>query len=262
MGSLSNKVAFITGSASGIGKAIAECYAKEGAKVAIADLKLEQAEAVAKEIAETYHTQAIGVAVDVSDKDHVYAAIDQTVKELGSLDIVNANAGIQIIKSIVDFDYAEFKKLVDIHLGGSFLTAQAGMKQMIQRKIPGRIIITGSVHSFEASLNKSAYVSAKHGLLGLTRAIAKEGAPYGITANLIAPGFVYTHLVEKQIPEQAQTLGITPEEVVNNIMLGQTVDKKFTTVEDVALASLFFASFPSTALSGQSLIISHGWFMS
>jgi 3-hydroxybutyrate dehydrogenase len=119
----------------------------------------------------------------------------------------------------------------------------------------------GSVHSKEASPLKSAYVTAKHGLLGLARVISKEGALHGVRANVICPGFIKTPLVEKQIPEQAKTLGISEEEVVNRIMLGGTVDKEFTTVEDVAEVALLFASFPTNALTGQSLVVSHGWFM-
>jgi len=125
----------------------------------------------------------------------------------------------------------------------------------------GSVILMGSVHSKEASPLKSAYVTAKHGLLGLARVIAKEGAEHGVRANVICPGFVKTPLVEKQIPEQAKDLGITEEEVINDIMLGGTVDKEFTTVEDVAEIAHVFAAFPTNALTGQSMIVSHGWFM-
>lgn len=258
---LTNKVGLITGGASGIGRGIAECYANAGASIAIADLDPDAAKSVASEIEKTYRVKAMGMGADVSKEDDVYRAIDETVKNLGSIDVVNANAGIQIIKPFVDFDYSSWRKIIDIHIGGSFLTAQAAMRQMIKSKTPGRIIVTGSVHSFEASLNKSAYVTAKHGLLGMVRAIAKEGAIYGIAANLIAPGFVKTPLVAKQIPEQAKALGISEEDVVKKIMLGDTFDGEFTTIEEVADASLFFASRPTCACSGQSLIISHGWHM-
>ncbi len=258
---LDGKVAFITGAASGIGKGIAECYAAAGANVVIADLNLEAAKTVAQEIAQTYGVKTLSAPVDVTDENAVNKAIDETVSVMGRIDIVNANAGIQIIQPFVDFDYRVWKKIMDIHVGGSFLTARAAMKHMINAGTPGRIIVTGSVHSFEASKDKAAYVTAKHGLLGMVRAIAKEGAAHNITANLIAPGFVKTPLVEKQIPEQAKSLGISEEEVVKKIMLGDTIDGMFTTIEDVARVSLFFASHPNNALSGQSLIISHGWHM-
>jgi len=132
---------------------------------------------------------------------------------------------------------------------------------MYQSGRGGSIIYIGSVHSKEASVLKAPYVAAKHGLLGLCRVVAKEGAKYGVRANVICPGFVRTPLVEKQIPEQAQALGISEAEVIKNVMLKETVDGEFTTVEDVAETAVFFAAFPSNALTGQSLIVSHGWFM-
>jgi 3-hydroxybutyrate dehydrogenase len=125
----------------------------------------------------------------------------------------------------------------------------------------GSIIFMGSVHSKEASPLKSAYVTAKHGLLGLARVLAKEGAAHGVRANVICPGFVRTPLVEKQIPEQAKSLGISEKDVIEKIMLGETVDKEFTTIEDVAEIALLFAAFPTNALTGQSLVVSHGWYM-
>jgi 3-hydroxybutyrate dehydrogenase len=125
----------------------------------------------------------------------------------------------------------------------------------------GVVIYMGSVHSHEASPLKSAYVTAKHGLLGLARVLAKEGGKHGVRANVVCPGFVRTPLVEKQIPEQAKTLGISEEEVVKKVMLGQTVDGIFTTVEDVAQTVKFLCEFPSNALTGQSVVVSHGWYM-
>jgi 3-hydroxybutyrate dehydrogenase len=135
------------------------------------------------------------------------------------------------------------------------------MRQMCNQAEGGSIIYMGSVHSKEGSLLKAPYVAAKHGLIGLAKVVAKEGASHGIRANVICPGFVRTPLVEKQIPEQARELGISEKEVVKNIMLKETVDGTFTTVDDVAEAALFFATFPSNALTGQSLVVSHGWFM-
>jgi 3-hydroxybutyrate dehydrogenase len=125
----------------------------------------------------------------------------------------------------------------------------------------GSVIYMGSVHSKEASPLKAPYVAAKHGLIGLAKVVAKEGAKHGVRANVICPGFVRTPLVDKQIPEQARDLGITEEQVVKDVMLKETVDGEFTTVQDVAEAALFFAAFPSNALTGQSIVVSHGWFM-
>ena len=148
-----------------------------------------------------------------------------------------------------------------IHLDGAFLTTRAALRHMYAQKQGGSIIYIGSVHSKLASLLKAPYVTAKHGLLGLCRVVAKEGAPHGVRANVICPGFVRTPLVEKQIPEQARTLGISEDDVIKKVMLKDTVDGEFTTIEDVAKATVFLASFETNALTGQSLIVSHGWCM-
>jgi 3-hydroxybutyrate dehydrogenase len=125
----------------------------------------------------------------------------------------------------------------------------------------GSVVYMGSVHSKEASVLKAPYVTAKHGLIGLAKVVAKEGAAHGVRANVVCPGFVRTPLVDKQIPEQAKALGITEQQVIKDVMLKETVDGEFTTVEDVAAAVLFFAGFETNALTGQSLVVSHGWFM-
>jgi 3-hydroxybutyrate dehydrogenase len=179
----------------------------------------------------------------------------------GAVDILVSNAGIQIVHPIEDYSYDDRKKMLAVHLDGAFLATRACVRHMYKGNRGGSIIYIGSVHSKEASLLKSAYVTAKHGLMGLTKVMAKEGAKHNVRANLIAPGFVRTPLVDKQIPEQAKELGITEEEVIRNVMLKETVDGEFTTVQDVAEVALFFASFPSKALTGQSLIVSHGWIM-
>ena len=257
---LNDKVAFVTGAASGIGREIALTYAREGAKVAIADLNKEAAEATAAEIGKA-GGKAIGVAVDVTDEAQVNAAVDATIQALGGVDILVSNAGIQIVHPLVEFEFGDWKKMLAIHLDGAFLTTRACMKQMIKSGRGGSIIYMGSVHSKEASLLKAPYVTAKHGLIGLCKAVAKEGAKNNIRANVICPGFVRTPLVDKQIPEQARTLGISEQEVISNVMLKETVDGEFTTTDDVARIALLFASFPSNALTGQSLVVSHGWFM-
>ena len=257
---LEGKVAFITGAASGIGREIANEFARQGAKIAIADLNKLAAEAAAAEIGKT-GAKAIGVAVDVTDEAQVGAAVQATLKAYGNIDILISNAGIQIVHPIEDFAFADWKKLLAIHLDGAFLTTRACFRQMIASKKGGSIIYMGSVHSKEASVLKSPYVTAKHGLIGLAKTVAKEGAPHNIRANVICPGFVRTPLVEKQIPEQAKALGISENDVIKNVMLKETVDGEFTTTADVAQVALLFASFPSNALTGQSLVVSHGWFM-
>ena len=151
--------------------------------------------------------------------------------------------------------------MLAIHLDGAFLTTKAVLPHMYQGDRGGVVIYTGSVHSHEASPLKSAYVTAKHGLLGLARVLAKEGGKHGVRSHVVCPGFVRTPLVEKQIPEQAKELGISEGDVVKKVMLGQTVDGIFTTVEDVAQTVKFLCEFPSAALTGQSIVVSHGWYM-
>jgi 3-hydroxybutyrate dehydrogenase len=257
---LKDKSAIVTGAASGIGKDIALVYAREGAKIAIADLNLDAAEATAKEIRAS-GGKAIGVAMDVTDEKAVNDGVAAVVKAFGGVDILVSNAGIQIVHPLEEFSYAEWKKLIAIHVDGAFLTTRACLPHMYGSGRGGSIIYMGSVHSKEASVLKAPYVTAKHGLIGLAKTIAKEGAAHGVRANVICPGFVRTPLVEKQIPEQAKTLGISEDDVVKKVMLKETVDGEFTTVEDVAEVALFFAAFPSNALTGQSLVVSHGWFM-
>lgn len=257
---LNNKIAIITGAGRGIGAAIAKRYVQAGASVAIADLHLDGAKATAKELTAIGPGRAMGIEMDVVSEEAVNAGVGAVVKEWGGVDVLVSNAGIQIVHPIEEFPFAEWKKLLAIHLDGAFLTTKACLPHMY-RAGGGSVIYMGSVHSKEASPLKSAYVTAKHGLLGLARVVAKEGAAHGVRANVICPGFVKTRLVEKQIPEQAKTLGISEKEVVERVMLGGTVDKEFTTVEDVAEVAFLFAAFPTNALTGQSLIASHGWCM-
>jgi len=257
---LEGKSAIVTGAASGIGKEIARTYAREGAKVAIADLNLDAANAAATEI-RAAGGQAIGVAMDVTNEDEVNTGIAAVVAAFGGVDILVSNAGIQIVHRLEEFTYADWKKMMAIHVDGAFLTTRACLPHMYKSGRGGSVIYMGSVHSKEASLLKAPYVTAKHGLIGLAKVVAKEGAKYGVRANVICPGFVRTPLVDKQIPEQAKTLGITEDQVIKNVMLKETVDGEFTTVADVAETALFFAAFPSNALTGQSLVVSHGWYM-
>jgi 3-hydroxybutyrate dehydrogenase len=257
---LKNKVAVVTGAASGIGKAIANTFLREGAMVAIADINLDAADATAKQLDSTGH-RCISIAMDVTNEQQVDDGIGQAVAVFGKLDILVSNAGIQIVAPIDQFEFAQWKQLLAVHLDGAFLTTRAALRHMYRQGTGGCILYMGSVHSKEASKLKAPYVAAKHGLEGLARVVAKEGAEHNVRCNVICPGFVRTPLVEKQIPEQAKELGISEQEVIRNVMLRQTVDGEFTTVEDVAETALFFAAFESNALTGQSLVVSHGWFM-
>jgi 3-hydroxybutyrate dehydrogenase len=259
MPKLQDQVAIVTGAASGIGRGIAHLLAREGAAVVIADLALAAAEATAAEFA-AEGLRAMAVAMDVSDEAQVEAGVAATLAAYGRVDILVSNAGIQIVHPVHEFPFAQWKKMLAIHLDGAFLTTKACLAPMYAAG-RGSIIYIGSVHSKEASVLKAPYVTAKHGLLGLAKVVAKEGAKHGVRANTVCPGFVRTPLVEKQIPEQAKALGLTEAQVIRDVMLKETVDGEFTTVEDVAEAVLFFAASGTNALTGQSLIVSHGWCM-
>ena len=224
---LQDKVAIVTGAARGIGKEIAKTFVREGARV----------------------------VMDVTNEQQVEAGVARTVEQFGKIDVLVSNAGIQIVAPLDEFKFADWKKLLSVHLDGAFLTTRAVLQRMYKQGTGGSIIYMGSVHSKEASLLKAPYVTAKHGLIGLAKVVAKEGAKHGVRANVICPGFVRTPLVDKQIPEQAKELGI------KKVMLKDTVDGQFTTVQDVAETAVFFAGFESNALTGQSLVVSHGWFM-
>ena len=257
---MKDKVAIVTGAASGIGLEIARAYAREGARIAIADLKQDAAEAAAKEI-KSAGGQAIAVAMDVTNEAQVDAGVEATVKALGGVDVLVSNAGIQIISPVQDLSLADWRKMLAIHLDGAFLTTRACLRHMYKSGRGGSIIYMGSVHSKEASPLKAPYVTAKHGLIGLCKTVAKEGAKYNVRANVICPGFVRTPLVDKQIPEQAKELGISEADVIKKVMLKETVDGEFTTTADVAECAVLFGSFATNALTGQSIVVSHGWFM-
>jgi 3-hydroxybutyrate dehydrogenase len=254
------RVAIVTGAASGIGKEIALRFAAEGGIPVIADLNLEAAGATAEEIRKAGNADAFAVAMNVTDEAAVEKGVADTMAKYGRIDILVSNAGIQIVKPVVDFDYGDWKKLLAIHLDGAFLTTKACLRHMYAAKY-GRVIYMGSVHSKEASKLKAPYVTAKHGLIGLAKVVAKEGAEHNVAANVVCPGFVRTPLVDKQIPEQARELGISEEQVIRDVMLKDTVDGEFTTTDDVADAVLYFAGARSNALTGQSMVVSHGWFM-
>src|SRR3990167_816061 len=257
---LKDKVAVITGAGSGIGKAIALTYSREGAKVVIADLSLEQANETANEIIQQ-KGEALGVKMDVANEAEVDHGIESVIKAYGGVDILVSNAGIQHIDPIDQLSLQDWKKLLAIQLDGAFLTTRACLRSMYKSGRGGSVIYMGSVHSKEASPLKAPYVTSKHGLIGLCKVVAKEGAAHNVRANVICPGFVRTPLVEKQIPEQAKELGMSEDDVIKKVMLKETVDGEFTTTLDVAEVALFFASFESNALTGQSLVVSHCWFM-
>ena len=253
---LHNKRAVVTGAASGIGREIARAFVAEGARVVVADRDLSAAQATAASLG----GEAIGIAMDVTQEAAVDAGIDAVAKLWGGIDILVSNAGIQIVAAVVDLSFADWQKMLAVHLDGAFLTSRAALRHM-QAGSGGTILYMGSVHSKTASLLKAPYVTAKHGLLGLARVVAKEGAAHNVRTNVICPGFVRTPLVDKQIPEQAAALGLSEADVIAKVMLKDTVDGEFTTLDDVARVAVFLAAFPTNALTGQSVVVSHGWFM-
>lgn len=257
---LDNQVALITGAAQGIGEGIARRFVSEGANVVVADLNFDEARQTARRLTDIGPGRAIAVAMNVTDEAQVNVGVARAASEWGRIDILVSNAGIQIVHKLEEYPFADWKRLLAIHLDGAFLTTRASLPHMYKQG-RGSVIYMGSVHSKEASPLKSAYVTAKHGLLGLARVVAKEGAEHGVRANVICPGFVKTALVEKQIPEQAKELGISEDQVVKTVMLAETVDHEFTTIDDVADVALFLAAFRTNALTGQSLVVSHGWHM-
>jgi 3-hydroxybutyrate dehydrogenase len=254
---LEGKTAIVTGAASGIGRAIAQRFAAEGANVVVADLEHAHPESAAKAM----HGKVLGLAMDVTDEDAVESTVARTIREFGGVDILCSNAGNQIIGAVHELAYSDWKKVMATHLDGAFLTTRACLRQMYGSGRGGCILYTGSVHAKVASVLKAPYVTAKHGILGLCRTVAKEGAAHGVRANVICPGFVRTPLVEKQIPEQARILGINEQEVVEKVMLKDTVDRQFTSVDEIEATAVFLAEQKTLALTGQSIMLSHGWFM-
>ena len=250
---LQGKTAIITGAASGIGRAIAQRFAAEGANVVVTDLERPDLTAA--------QGKMLGLAMDVTDEDAVEAAVARTIREFGGIDILCSNAGNQIIGAVHELAYSDWKKVLATHLDGAFLTTRACLRHMYSSGRGGCILYMGSVHAKAASVLKAPYVTAKHGILGLCRTVAKEGAPYGVRAHVICPGFVRTPLVEKQIPEQARILNISEKDVVEKVMLKDTLDKQFTSTDEIADTAVFLAEQTTLALTGQSILLTHGWFM-
>ncbi|ALF59090.1 MULTISPECIES: 3-hydroxybutyrate dehydrogenase [Psychrobacter] len=257
---LTGKVALITGAAAGIGRDIAETYAKAGAAIGVADINVAGAQETVDIITKA-GGKAIVIDMDVRLEDAVNNGVKQLVDTFGGIDILVSNAGIQLIDPITKMTFENWKNLLATHLDGGFLTTKAAVEYMYKDNKGGTIIYIGSIHAHDASLFKAPYITAKHGLLGLCRAVAKEGAPYNVRSHMISPGFVKTAMVNDQIPLQAKEKGISEEAVVNDILLANTLNKEFTTIEDVSQTALFLAAFPTNVFTGQSINASHGWCM-
>lgn len=253
------KTALITGGASGIGRACVIRMAREGYAAVISDVNLPAAQTLADEL-NAQGLTAMAVHMDVADEEEVEKGFDRMTDAYGSCDLVMSNAGVQIVHPFDEYPFADWKKMMAIHADGAFLVARAAFRRMKKSGRGGRIVFTGSVQSFVGSKLKAPYNFAKHGVAGIAKSIAREGAEYGIYTYTICPSFIKTPLVEKQIPEQARDLGISEEDVVKTVMLRDTVDGEFTTVEDVA-DMLAFLARDRGALTGQALRLTHGWAM-
>lgn len=257
---LRGQVAIVTGGASGIGYSIACGFAKEGSSVIVADLDQRVSESAASEIVRKTQGQVLGIGMDVTNEASVEGAVGRVMSAFGTVDILVSNAGVQFISSLDQLAFSKWRDVLAVHLDGAFLTTRECLRHMYASGKGGSIIYLGSVHSKTASVLKGPYVAAKHGLMGLCRVVAKEGARHGVRSNVICPGFVRTPLMEEQIPDQAEIIKISEEEVIRT-MIANTVDNQFTTVDEVTDAAIFLASQRTLALTGQSLIVSHGWVM-
>jgi 3-hydroxybutyrate dehydrogenase len=250
---LAGKVALVTGSTSGIGLAIARALAGAGAKVmlngfgeprAIATLEAEMG--------------ALYDGADLSNPAASARMMERCAAELGSPDILVNNAGIQHVAPVDEFPTEKWDAILAINLSAAFHTTRLAIPSMKQRGW-GRIINTASAHSLVASPNKSAYVAAKHGVVGLTKAVALEAARFGITANCISPGYVWTELVERQIPDTMKTRGLTREEVINDVLLAAQPTKRFVTPQEVAALALFLCGDAAGSITGSNLSMDGGW---
>jgi 3-hydroxybutyrate dehydrogenase len=257
--SLKNRVAVVTGSTSGIGLAIARGLAKAGASVVLNGLgSAEEIEPTRKTLADETGAKIGFSPANMTKPDEITGMIAYAEKEFGSVDILVNNAGVQHVAPIEDFPPEKWDLIIAINLSAAFHAARAAVPGMKARKW-GRIISTASAHSTTASPFKSAYVTAKHGLVGLTRTLALELATHGITANCISPGYVWTPLVEKQIPDTMKARGLTREQVINDVLLSAQPTKQFVTVEEVAALAVFLASDDARSITGANHAIDGGW---
>ncbi len=256
---LKGKSAVVTGSTSGIGLAYARAFAKEGANVTIngfgaaADIEKERAG-----IEADFGVKAAYSAADMTKPAEIAEMIKTAEKTFGSVDILVNNAGIQFVSPVEDFPIEKWDQIIAINLSAAFHAMRAAVPGMKARKW-GRIISTASAHSLVASPFKSAYVTAKHGIAGLTKTIALETATFGITVNAISPGYVWTPLVEKQIPDTMKARNMTKEQVINDVLLDAQPTKQFVTVDQVASLAVYLCSDAASQITGANLSIDGGW---
>lgn len=257
--SLTAKSAVVTGSTSGIGLAYARALAQEGANVLLNGFG--EAAAIEQErakIESEFGVKAIYSPADMTKPAAIAAMIRQAEAELGAVDILINNAGIQHVSPVEDFPDEKWDQIIAINLSAAFHAIKAAVPGM-KRRGWGRIISTASAHSLVASPFKSAYVTAKHGLTGLTKTVALELATHKITVNCISPGYVWTPLVEKQIPDTMKARGMTKEQVMNDVLLLAQPTKEFVTVEQVAALAVFLCQDAASQITGANLSIDGGW---
>jgi 3-hydroxybutyrate dehydrogenase len=252
------RVVIVTGSARGIGYAIAEAFAQSGDQPIIVDLKLEDAESAAQKLADQYHCDAIAFEVNVADASSVQSLMERVIKDRGQVDIVVNNAGLQHVDPVENFPVEKWDLLIDVMLKGPFLLTKYAIPHMKQRKY-GRIINISSVHGKLASPFKSAYVSAKHGVVGLTRTVALEVANDNITVNAVMPGTVHTALIEEQLQKLADEDGTSREEALHKHLLAKHALKRFIMPEEVAATCIFLASEGASSITGETISVSGGW---
>ena len=256
---LKGKSAIVTGSTSGIGLAYAKALAAEGANVLINGFG--DADVIEKEraaLAETSGGKALYDAADMTKPEAIAAMVARAEAEFGAVDIVISNAGIQHVAPIDEFPIEKWDAILAINLSSTFHLMRAAIPGMKVRKW-GRIISTASAHSLVASPNKAAYVAAKHGLAGLTKTAALEVATHGITVNCISPGYVWTPLVENQIPDTMKARGLTREQVINDVLLDGQPTKQFVTAEQVAALAVFLCRDEAAQITGSNYSIDGGW---
>lgn len=256
---LKNKVALVTGATSGIGLGIATALAAQGCAVGMNGSRPNsEIASLAEEISRTYGVKCLALSADLGDPRAIAAMMARAVAELGPIDILVNNAGVQHVSPLQEFPPEKWDALIAVNLSSAFHTTRAVLGPMMTRGW-GRIINIASAHGLVASPFKSAYVAAKHGLVGLTKVTALEAAEKGVTCNAICPGYVWTPLVEKQIPDQARAHGISEKDVVEKIMLAPQPNKKFATVEEIAALSILLCSDMGASITGASLPVDGGW---
>jgi 3-hydroxybutyrate dehydrogenase len=256
---LKGKVALVTGSTSGIGLAMARAFAQDGANVVINGFG--EAAAIEKErsgIESDFGVKALYSSADMTRPDEIAAMVATAEKSFGAVDVLVNNAGIQFVAPVEEFPIDKWNQILAINLSSAFHTTRAAVAGMKARKW-GRIINTASAHALVASPFKSAYVAAKHGIAGFTKTVALETATFGITCNAICPGYVWTPLVERQIPDTMAARGLTREQVINDVLLDAQPTKQFVTVDEIAALGLYLAGDMARSITGAIISIDGGW---